>query len=358
MEQMRLPIVGKIQHGEQQKTNNRTKVVELKYFIAHVRDENLKFLENRFNELYPQQNYITVKFINEEPFRIKKVRYNQSGAVCYCMNGSEKAKQKISNNWNEIDCTEKCKYRKIDEKLNKPTCNREGNLVFMLPEVSSDKVWIMKITGQTSINNLETYFDFQKQIGNSIKGNFVLYLTEETQTSKKTGQKYKNQILNIVKKEDFNFQKQIDSNVKVQKEKSTKNSQSTDKKNNSVNSKVTKTEKDSKKVSKIEESKKNKKTPKSTNQKEKTENTEQEDYNNYYMLIDTHEKMINDKNYVIGTFNDMEDNQINVIIPHELADELSKKALGTWVKMDLQKSKVGIYTNNLEYFNPIQKVAA
>ena len=76
------------------------------------------------------------------------------------------------------------------------------------------------------------------------------------------------------------------------------------------------------------------------------------------MLIDTHEKMINDKNYVIGTFNDMEDNQINVIIPHELADELSKKALGTWVKMDLQKSKVGIYTNKLEYFNPIQKVAA
>ena len=40
-----LPIVGKIQHGEQQKVNNRTKVVELKHFIAKVRDEELKGLQ-------------------------------------------------------------------------------------------------------------------------------------------------------------------------------------------------------------------------------------------------------------------------------------------------------------------------
>ena len=89
-----LPIVGKIQHGEQQKVNNRTKVVELKHFIAKVRDEELKGFEKRFSEIYPKQNKIEVRFISENPLTVKQARYNMQGLVCYCMDGESKRKAK------------------------------------------------------------------------------------------------------------------------------------------------------------------------------------------------------------------------------------------------------------------------
>ena len=89
-----LPIVGKIQHGEQQKVNNRTKVVELKHFIAKVRDEELKGFEKRFSEIYPKQNKIEVRFISENPLTVKQARYNQGGLSCYCMDGESKRKAK------------------------------------------------------------------------------------------------------------------------------------------------------------------------------------------------------------------------------------------------------------------------
>lgn len=51
MEQVRkmnLPIVGRVQHGEQQILNQKRRVVELGYFIAKIKNDNMQFLLNRF----------------------------------------------------------------------------------------------------------------------------------------------------------------------------------------------------------------------------------------------------------------------------------------------------------------------
>ena len=48
---MNLPIVGRVQHGEKQIVDNKTKVKELGYFIAKIRNDNMNFLLNRFNLL-------------------------------------------------------------------------------------------------------------------------------------------------------------------------------------------------------------------------------------------------------------------------------------------------------------------
>ena len=49
---MNLPIVGRVQHGEKQIVDNKTKVKELGYFIAKIRNDNMNFLLNKFNEKY------------------------------------------------------------------------------------------------------------------------------------------------------------------------------------------------------------------------------------------------------------------------------------------------------------------
>ena len=50
-----LPIVGRIQHGEKQVLNQKSKVVELGYFIAKIKNDNMNFLLNRFNEKYKER---------------------------------------------------------------------------------------------------------------------------------------------------------------------------------------------------------------------------------------------------------------------------------------------------------------
>ena len=76
--------------------NGKKFVKELGYFIAKVRDNNLQFLLNRFEERLNKQTAITIRFFDEEPLSIKQVRYNQGGAACYCMYGESIRKAKSS----------------------------------------------------------------------------------------------------------------------------------------------------------------------------------------------------------------------------------------------------------------------
>ena len=74
--------------------NGRKSVKELGYFIAKVKDSNLQFLLNRFEEKLGKQKAITIRFFDEEPLSIKQVRYNQGGTACYCMYGESMRKTK------------------------------------------------------------------------------------------------------------------------------------------------------------------------------------------------------------------------------------------------------------------------
>ena len=198
-----LPLAGRIQHGEQQIINHKKKVKELGYFIAKSKNNNMNFLLNRFYEKHQKQNFLNIQFFDETPLTIKKIRYNQSGAVCYCMTGTSKGKQKISNKWQDIECNSNCKYCIKQEGSNKPACNYEGTLKFLLPDISTDRIWIMKITGQQSISNLEEYINFQKYLGNPLRGTYTIFLNQIEQTNSE-GKKFNNIVLDIVKAEDFN----------------------------------------------------------------------------------------------------------------------------------------------------------
>lgn len=115
----------------------------------------MQFLVNRFNEKYNQQNRITIRFFDEEPLTVRRIRYNQSGAVCYCMANQNDGRQKISNLWKPINCSEECKYRYAADENSKPMCNLEGTLKFLLPGISDDRIWLMKITGYKSIQRIQ-----------------------------------------------------------------------------------------------------------------------------------------------------------------------------------------------------------
>lgn len=48
----------------------------------------------KFDQLYKGKMDIEIEFISEDPFSIKYSRSNQSGQVCYCMYGTDKANKK------------------------------------------------------------------------------------------------------------------------------------------------------------------------------------------------------------------------------------------------------------------------
>jgi len=355
MEQIKnvnLPICGRIQHGEQQILNGKTRVVELGYFIAKIKNDAMNFLLNRFNEKYNKMNTITIRFFDENPLSIKRVRYNQSGTVCYCMSNETQAKQKVSNSWKTIDCTEDCQYRISAKENVKPMCNFEGTLKFLLPEISTDRIWIMKITGQTSIKRLKEYIDFQKHLGNSLIGDYTLFLKREEQINK-NGKTFNNCILDIIKKDDFNSQKILPTNTNIQNELSTKDSLIVD---NSSNTKQNNTIKNESKNN-TKKVKTTKTTNKSIDSAENTDTILQEEksneFDNYYILVETFNKTIakdgKPTEYLVGSFCDMKDNIINVIIPPELKADLLKCDIGTTVILDLAQAGSNIFTKNITY---------
>ncbi len=373
-----LPIVGRIQHGEQQVVNQRKRVTELGYFIAKTKNNNMNFLLNRFNEKYPKQTFLNVQFFDEDPLTVRKARYNQGGIVCYCMSGTSKGKQKVSNKWQDIECDSNCKYCIKQEGTSKPACNYEGTLKFMLPEISQDRIWIMKITGQQSISNLEEYIEFQKYLGNSLKGTYTIFLNQIEQTNSE-GKKFNNFVIDIVKAEDFNSNnnsnsqidsknpiistQNIDNNILSQVP-NEKNTQKDTKKTNRQTK--TSTKKDAKtnntNVVTSTSDGKNDSQMKQTQVTDEKKNNAPETHQEHCFLYDTEYKNFKksgkDTEYLIAKVADVNDKTTDVVVKPEFREKIEKCDIGTELIIELEKFGENIISKHIEFVNPIPKKVA
>lgn len=360
--------------------NNKIQIKEKRllnygYFIAKIKNDNMQYILNRFNEKYPKKNLIHIRFFDENPLTVRQIRYNQGGAVCYCMENSEQGKQKVSNEWKPINCSANCKYRMSSDGIAKPMCNLEGTLKFLLPDISPDRIWIMKITGQTSIEQLKSYISLQKVLGNSLIGDYNLFLVQKEQTNKQ-GKSFKNYILDIVKSENFisnditpqnqtnpielstkselnvenTFQKSEKSELKEQK-----NNIEQDKNTTNETKKVSKKPAKEKKQDSIQ----NKETVIAGKNEEKDEN---QNFDNYYVLVDTCTKKLMKEgkptDYLFANFLDMKDKMVSIAIPPQFAEELLKYDVGTVAKLSLKKSGEILFTDNIEYTQKLLKNVA
>ena len=334
-----LPIIGRVQHGE--KVDNKVK--EYGYFIAKIQDNHMQTYLDRFDKLFKGKQSIDIEFFNEDPLTKKYVRYNQSGEVCRCPEGLNQATQKVKNGWQQVQCAgSECQYRQKNES-GKCACNRIGWLKFMIPSVSTDRIFLMRITGQTSINQLSDYINLQKAQGKSIKGHYTLFLQQKEQ-SNNLGQTFSNYVLDILKNENVSSNKPI-SQI-PQKDLVTQNIQENS--NKLVNKEVSQSADTTTKSSientttvKKDENKENtEKEVKSASTKKQTEKSEQtESSTNYYGLLSTSTIKITtktgeQKEYLVGQFVDMDDKMFNIIINPQYADELSECDLGTFVTLD------------------------
>lgn len=381
-----LPVIGMVQHGKQVPTaNGGTRAKELGYFIAKIQDNYMINFLQKFDEQYKGKQYIEIEFPTNNPLSKKFVRYNQGGDVCHCIEGNNTGSQKTKNGWKPIECNIKnCQYRQKNEQ-GKTACNRIGWLKFFIPSISKDRIWLMKITSQSSINKLSSYIDLQKAQGNSLIGSYVLFLKQEEQESKATGQKFNNYVLDILKKEDFIFQNTIPKTIEKTKELSTKDSQTVDnnvqdnsvldnniqKKNDNATTPKNKTkvvEKTEKTKTKTASKKVNSTTEKNDVATSKVEDKKQTDkkelsLDNCYVLIKTFTQNIKQKNgeikpYVMGEFYDMKDKQFNVAINPKDVEELQECDMGTVAKLDLQTIGDVHFALGIEYVEKCKKNVA
>ena len=166
---LNMPIVGKIQHGE--KINNKVK--EYGYFIAKTNNSHMQIYIDKFDKLLKGKQSIEIEFVDEYPLSKQYVRYNQSGTVCKRAENSNNAVMRTKEGWKEVQCnTFDCAYRQKNE-AGKRACNRIGWLRFLVPSICKDRVFLMKITGQDSIDNLDGYINLQKAQGKSVNKQFL-----------------------------------------------------------------------------------------------------------------------------------------------------------------------------------------
>lgn len=341
----------------------------------------MKSYLDKFNELFKGKQSIEIEFFDEEPLSKKYVRYNQSGEVCRSPEGSNQATQRVKNGWQQINCdTYNCQYRQKNE-YGKCACNRIGWLKFLIPNVSTDRIFLMKITGQTSINKLDDYIKLQKAQGKSIKGRHIIFL-KQIEQSNSLGQTFNNYVLDILKKENVESIKQISETTEKTKELSTNNDKNVN--NAVVNSNITpssnlvtkeiaqtqknvetpkeetNTKTTTKDITKKETKSKSKKTddkPKDTKIQENS--VEDDNLKNCYALLSTFSEKIADRDYLIGEFADMKDQISNIAIRPEDATELEKCDLGTFVRLDIAEIKGRKFAVKLEFIEKtLKKVAA
>ena len=362
MEQTRLvnlPIIGRVQHGE--KINNKVK--EYGYFIAKTKNDYMQTYIEKFDKLFKGKQTIDIKFFNEEPLTKKYVRYNQSGEVCRCPEGLKIATKKVKNGWQQIQCdTFNCQYRQKN-KSGKCACNRIGWLKFLIPSISTDRIFLMKITGQTSINQLDDYIKLQKIQGNSIIGNYTLFLYQKEQPNS-LGETFNNYVLDILKKEDSNSSKPIPQIIQNENELFTINTQNVNnqaKKQGLTQTTVKKpdTSITQKQVQNITSEKELKK---QDNETETNKNTENINYDNCYVLLKTFTKNIlnkgQKKEYFMGEFADMKDQVSEIAIKPDYIEELSECDLGTVVRLDIQDVGNIKFAVKLEFIQKAQKKIA
>lgn len=368
-----LPIIGMIQHGKIEKTPKGTKrVIELNHFVAKVTDEHMIYFLKKFNEIYENKSSIDIEIFDENPLTTKYTRYNQSGIACSCPTASNKAYQKTKNGWQEIECSGDCLHRQRNEQ-GKCNCNRIGWFKFFMPKICTDRIWLMKITGQTSINRLQDYFILQQMQGKSIKGHYNLFLKQE-EVSDFTGKTYNHYILDIVKKSDNTFFNNVSSINELNSELSTEKDKAVDNNTQNVdisgnqnkeNKTKTNTTKKTEKTSIETTNKCEKTTSKKTdvankNIEEKTKVQQEDTTDNCYVLMRTYKQDIIQKNgenksYVMGEFYDMEDKQFNVAIKPEDAKELQKCDMGTVTKLELKNFNDVYFAIKLDYVQKLEK---
>ena len=338
-----------------------------------------KFLQ-KFDELYKGKQYIEIEFYDDNPLSKKFVRYNQSGDVCHCIEGQTTGSQKTKNGWQPIECdTQECEHRQKNE-AGKCACNRIAWLKFFIPDVCQDRIWLMRITGQTSINRIDAYINLQKMLGYPLTGRYILFLKQEEQTSKSTGQTFNNYVLDILRKEDFIQTNEIPQTTEEQIELSTANAENvnnnvenkdkTENKSQTVTNNIqaedkkTK-EKTSKKSTTTKETKnKSKKADEEKNDTQNNTTDKSNEFENYYILENTFTEKITDKNgnakdYLIGKFYNMQDQPFNIAIRPEHAEELQQCDLGTVVELQTKDVLERIFAIDLKFIEKrIKKVAA
>lgn len=308
---------------------------------------------------------------------MRRIRYNQTGAVCYCQFGQTQGRQKISGTWKPIECNKECKYRIVEKGKTKPACLFEGNLRFLLPEISQDRIWRMQIKGYTSVFALKEYLDFQKFLGKSLVGDYYLFLKKKKQTSKIDGKSYENFILDIVKKEDFiSEDNTLDEAKKLtvispNVDNSTQNSDKNGNENNSNiaeknNSKETKTTTKRKKTTNketVEETSKITKLENTVSNEENSENNNLENkFKNYYLLVSVYTKDFQKDGkpteYLVGTFVDQNDKTVDAVIPPQYIEEILHSDAGTTVVLDLKRAGNNIIANHIEFVKKLPKDVA
>ena len=320
-----LPIIGRIQHGEQVPVGNgKKRAKELGYFIAKVQDQFMQGYLQKFDQLYKGKTSVEIEFITEDPFSAKFSRSNQTGQVCYCMFETDEANQKTQNGWQKIKCLgSNCQYRQ-KKQVGPPDCRKVGWLKFLIPKVSTDRIWLMRITSSQSIDSLNQYFSLQKEHGQSVKGKYILFLRKVENS--KDGKTFSNYIVDIMKKEDF-ISNTLPQNIENSQPQSTTNEQIV---NNTVVNNIKKENKELK----------NKVSNQNTKKIVKIEVSENPDIDKCYYFTNHHtETFMKDgkpKEYFIGEFYDMSDKPVNLIVKPELIDGILKCGIGTVFETEIQ----------------------
>lgn len=333
----------------------------------------MKHYIEKFDKLIKGKQSIDIKFLDDDPLTVLYERNNQSGKICYCMEDETMGKQKVKNIWQPIECTTKCQYLQKGPN-GKKACNRIAWLKFFIPEVSIDRLWLMKITSQEAIDNLKGYFVTQKLQGNSLKGIYTIFLYQKEQTDWQ-GKTHNNYLVDLVEK-NTNIQyvtQQVNQNIEqspaIQAEiketaETTENKElEQQEKTNNIENKENEAEsKENKRKSQIKDTKAKKAkttqaTIEATNQ-DKSDVINNETYVDY-ALLSVAEEIIDTpkgkKTYVVGEFCDLNDKVSKIIIKPEFANELIKCNMGTMVKLVIQE-KVGLkFATELIYTSKLLK---
>lgn len=383
----KLPVIGKVQHGEKIITNNgKQKTVDYGYFIAKIQESNMQYYLDKFDKIIKGSKSIDIQFLDENPLSIRNERANQSGRVCYCMEGQSVGKQKVKNLWQDIECKPDCTYLQKDDN-GKAQCKRIAWLKFFIPQIATDRIWLMKITGQEAIDNLRDYIAIQKIQGNSLRNNaYTIFLTQKEQVNF-LGQAFNNYVLDILKKDEFisqnsNSQKvsqtipitNSDKNVTItpdtQKSVTTSNQTPTNipiqetiiaEENKNSNQPNIDTKKATSK--KATTTKKDTKTKSKKPEEAKDTEESKNEYDDCYVLLRTYTKIVNvngqPKQYFMAEFTDMNDNISNIAIKPDFANELAECELGTVVRLNIQEVKDKKFAVGLDFVEKhIKKVVA
>lgn len=362
----RLPLIGIVQHGEQILNNGKKTIKEYGYFIAKSRDDNMKPYLDKFDALIKGSQKINIQFIDDNPLSIKQERSTQSGSLCYCMEGETMGKQKINNKWESVECNSSCTYLQKNEN-GKPLCKRVAWLKFFIPEITLNRIWLMKISSQESIENLRAHIALQKSQGNLLQGFHTLFLSKKLQTTS-LGKSFYNYILDIVKQEDFLSEQTTPKSTKTV-ENSTENTPNVDnvekqeKPNSSQANSTPPQEKND--TTKEKKKKSTKSNSKKTTEPENKSQEKIQDIDPYdcYSLISTFNETIvtkegTPKEYLVGEFADPNDQICNIFINPEQALELSECDLGTFVKLDIKEISGRKFAIKLEFVQKCLKNVA